>query len=246
MPKFAVYYIPPAQSSLYQHGSEILGYDVRTGTMLPEDNPTRAALPEFDPAWAALPQTYGFHVTMGYSLYFDGETLPQIEQEMEDVFNCFSPDVEFIFTPASERVVFWQDEIVVLRYDPNPALLMLHTMLIARVNPLGTGSNMSEVYTQKDVAAFPLVNLHRVRKYYTPYMLDGWTPHFTLMMPYKGTQPEAVRVALLDLFDNEPIKVESICLLVRQDGETHYRLYREFCFKAYPKSIVLRSATEHT
>ena len=205
--------------------------------MLPDDNPTRAALPEFDAAWAALPQTYGFHVTAGYSLYFDLEKLLQIEQEMDDVFNCFSAGVEFMFTPALERVVFWQDEIVVLRYDPNPALLMLHTMLIARVNPLGTGSNVSEAYAQKDAATILPVNIHRVRKYYTPYMLDGWTPHFTLMMPYTGKQPDAMRAALLDLFDDQPVKVESICLLVRQDDETHYRLHREFCLKDYPELI---------
>jgi hypothetical protein len=68
-------------------------------------------------------------------------------------------------------------------------------------------------------------------------MLDGWTPHFTLMMPYTGHQPETMRSTLLNLFDDEPIKVESICLLVRQDGETHYRLHREFCLKEYPQAV---------
>ncbi len=33
--------------------------------------------------------------------------------------------------------------IVVLRCTPNPALLMLHTLLTARVNPLATGSRTS-------------------------------------------------------------------------------------------------------
>lgn len=69
MAKFAVYYIPPADSLLYRRGSEILGYDVRQGVFLPEENPTRAVLTEFDPAWVAKPQTYGFHITTGYSLY---------------------------------------------------------------------------------------------------------------------------------------------------------------------------------
>jgi hypothetical protein len=238
MPKFAVYYIPPAESDLYQRGSEILGYDVRTGKMLPSENPTRAALPEFDPAWAALPQTYGFHVTTGYSLYFDLDNLPQIEQAIEEVINCFSKGVAFMLTPAQERIVFWQDEIVVLRYDPNPATLMLHTMLIACVNPLGTGSNVSEAYSQKDVTSLPPVNVHRVRKYYTPYMLDGWVPHFTLMMPYTGAQSEAMRAALLDLFDDKPLHVESICLLVRQDEDTHYRLHREFWLADFPKPVI--------
>ncbi|MBK8023760.1 MAG: DUF1045 domain-containing protein [Chloroflexi bacterium] len=239
MAKFAVYTIPPSDSDMYRQGSEILGYDVRAGVMLHEDNSTRRHLPEFDPAWAALPQTYGFHATTGYSLYFDMATLPQIEQAMDDVFNCFSSGVEFLLTPAAERIPFWNGDIVVLHYDPNPAMLMLHTMLIARINPFGTGSNVSEAYAHKSPESLNPVNAHRVRQFYTPYMLDGWVPHFTLMMPYEGQQPEAMRAALLELFPPEPLRVESICLLVRDDEETHYRMYREFHLKNYPQPPIV-------
>ncbi len=237
MPKFAVYYIPPAESALYRHGSEILGYDVRSGQFLPQLTPARAALPEFDPAWVAQPQTYGFHVTTGYSLYFEWAALPEIEREMDDVFNCFGKDVTFTFTPADERLVLWQDEIFALRYDPNPALLMLHAMLIARVNPLGTGSNVSQAYARKDLANLDPVSAHRVRRYYTPYMLDGWIPHFTLMMPYTGQNRAAMHTALLDLFDTGPVQVESICLLVMDDAETHYHLHREYHLRDYPQPL---------
>ena len=65
-------------------------------------------------------------------------------------------------------------------------------------------------------------------------MLDGWTPHFTLMMPYTGHQRATMHQRLLDLFPADPIDVESICLLVRDDDETHYRLHREFTFTDYP------------
>lgn len=57
------------------------------------------------------------------------------------------------------------------------------------------------------------------------------------MMPYTGAHPVAMRAALLNLFADEAIPVESICLLIRQDGETHYRLHREFCLKDYPQPI---------
>lgn len=237
MAKFAVYYIPPAETDLYRQGSEILGYDVRAGVMLPETNPTRARLPEFDPAWIAQPQTYGFHVTTGYSLYFELDNLARIEHEMNEVFNCFSGESEFLLTAAPARIPFWNNDIVVLHYEPNSALLMLHTMLIARVNPLGTGSNVSDAYAQRDRASLDPLKAHRVRQYYTPYMLDGWVPHFTLMMPYTGSQPDALRETLLDLFNPAPIRVESICLLIREDHETHYRLYREFFLKDYPQAL---------
>lgn len=235
MAKFAVYYIPPADSLLYRRGSEILGYDVRAGVFLPEANPTRAALPEFDAAWAALPQTYGFHVTTGYSLYYDPAVLPKIEREIEGVLSCFGRDAAFTLTPhPTERIPFWNGDIVVLHYQPDPNLMMLHAMLTARINPYGTGSNIAERYASADPATLDPVLAARVRQYCTPYMLDGWEPHFTLLMPYTGTQPHALRAALADLFPPEPEPVRSICLLVRDDGETHYRLHREFTIADFP------------
>lgn len=232
MPKFAVYTITPADSSHYQHGSEILGYDVRTGKFLPTDNLTRAKLPEFDEAWIQRPQTYGFHVTTGYSLYCEADTLPEIEAELESVCRCFG-DVDFMLIPENERVVFWRDTIAVLHYKPNINMAMLHTLITARVNPLGTGSNVSASYAQKDPSELDPTLAHRVKKYHTPYMVDGWSPHFTLMMPYTGEKKAEMKSALLDLFPDEPIHVKSICLLYREDDETHYRLHREYHLADY-------------
>ncbi|MEM6284640.1 MAG: 2'-5' RNA ligase family protein [Chloroflexota bacterium] len=223
MPKFAVYYVPPANSDLYRRGSEVIGYDVRAGALLPAENATRAALPEFDKAWVARPQTYGFHITTGYSLYFDGTNLDQIEAEMAHACGSFSASTVFELTPADEFIPFWHDEAVMLHYRPNAALLMLHTLLVARVNPLGTGSNITRERAQGDP-----VLARRIEKYHSPYVFDGWDPHFTLMMSYDGTQRAALRAALAGLFPAQPERVQSICLLVREDDETHYRLHREF------------------
>lgn len=228
MAKFAVYTIPPAESILYQRGSELLGYDVRAGEFLPEDNPTRAALPEFDPAWIAKPQTYGFHMTTGYSLFYDPATLPQIEAEIETVVGCFGNDVEFKLSPAADPIPFWRDTIAVLHFEPNPAMLMLHTMLTARVNPLGESSNVSRSYAEKDPQTLDPVKRTRAENFFTTSMLDSWTPHFSLMYPYTGEQKEAMQAALLDLFPPEELSVTTTCLLIRGDDETHYRLHREF------------------
>ncbi|MEL7434459.1 MAG: hypothetical protein AAFN11_10985 [Chloroflexota bacterium] len=228
MAKFAVYTIPPAESDMYKRGSEILGYDVRTGKFLPEHNETRSTLPEFDEAWVAKPQTYGFHMTTGYSLFYDPSTLPQIEAEIEMVLACFGRDVNFQLTPADDPIPFWRDSIAVLHYEPNPAMLMLHTMLTARVNPYGTSSTVSESYATQDPAQLDTVKVTRVKHFFTPYILDGWLPHFSLMYPYTGNSPDKMREALFALFPPTPLSVESICLLIRDDNDTHYRLHREF------------------
>ncbi|MEM9955081.1 MAG: hypothetical protein AAF846_25960 [Chloroflexota bacterium] len=230
MAKFAVYTIPPAESDIYRRGSELLGYDVRAGEFLPQDNETRSALPEFDPAWIAKPQTYGFHMTTGYSLFYDPAKLPQIEAEIELSLGCFGKDVNFELTPAPDPIPFWRDTIAVLHYNPNPAMLMLHTMLTACVNPLGTSSTVSESYLQKDPSELDSVKATRVKHFFTPYMLDGWTPHFSLMYPYTGDNQQAMKKSLLALFPPQPLQVKSICLLIRDNGDTHYRLHREFAF----------------
>ncbi|MEO0597157.1 MAG: hypothetical protein AAF126_13675 [Chloroflexota bacterium] len=228
MAKFAVYTIPSAESDMYKRGSEILGYDVRTGEFLPERNETRSALPEFNDAWIAKPQTYGFHMTTGYSLFYDPATLPQIEAEIEMVLACFGRDINFRLTPADDPIPFWRDSIAVLHYEPNPAMLMLHTMLTARVNPYGTSSTVSESYATKNESELDPVKAARVKHFFTPYILDGWSPHFSLMYPYTGNSPDKMRGALLELFSPAPLSVESICLLIRDDNDTHYRLHREF------------------
>ena len=234
--KFAVYVIPPAESEFYQRGSEILGYDVRAGAFLPKDNPSRRALPEFDEAWIKQPQSYGLHVTTGYSLYYNPTTLPAIEHEIENVLSCFSKSADFTLTPdGADRIVFWHDTIGVVHCNPDPNMLMLHTMLTAKINPMGTASNVGRRYAQMSPEDIDPVLGSRVEQYYSPYILDDWKPHFTLMMPYTGKQREAMQAALLELFPPDPISVESVCLLKRDAGETHYHLHREFTIADYPR-----------
>jgi hypothetical protein len=96
---------------------------------------------------------------------------------------------------------------------------------------------MTSAYAKQPPSTLDPLKAHRVRLFHSPYILDAWTPHFTLMMPYNGGERTAMHQTLLRLFSDEPIKVESLCLLVREDDETHYRLHREYHFAEYPKPI---------
>jgi putative phosphonate metabolism protein len=62
-PRFAIYFVPAADTPLYRFGAAVLGYDCYTGE--PVARPRDAALSETE--WAALtaePRTYGFHATL--------------------------------------------------------------------------------------------------------------------------------------------------------------------------------------
>lgn len=60
-PRYALYYVPPADSALYRFGAELLGYDAFTGHAVEQPAMTRLA------DWLSLtaePRKYGFHATL--------------------------------------------------------------------------------------------------------------------------------------------------------------------------------------
>ena len=62
-PRYAVYFVPAAQSALYRFGASLLGYDCYTGTEIAFPQ----ALPVPEPAWREMtqePRRYGFHATL--------------------------------------------------------------------------------------------------------------------------------------------------------------------------------------
>jgi hypothetical protein len=61
--RYALYFVPPADSALYRFGSSVLGYDCYTGgTLTHPDELVRDAR-----AWHSMvdePRRYGFHATL--------------------------------------------------------------------------------------------------------------------------------------------------------------------------------------
>jgi uncharacterized protein DUF1045 len=62
-PRYAIYFVPPADTALYRFGAGFLGYDCYTGESLPHPEETGLTASE----WAQLtrePRQYGFHATL--------------------------------------------------------------------------------------------------------------------------------------------------------------------------------------
>jgi putative phosphonate metabolism protein len=101
-PRFAIYFVPAADSALYRFGAAVLGYDCYTGT--PIARPGEAGLSEAE--WAALtaePRTYGFHATLKAPFRLRGEfdpdaLLAQLQTLAASIITIpsFEPDVGLI------------------------------------------------------------------------------------------------------------------------------------------------------
>ena len=233
MPKFAVYYVPQAEDDFYRLGTSILGYDVRARGPVSMPRPLQERLGGYNPDWGKAARPYGFHLTIGDAIDFALDDVLAIEREIDEILKCFAPRHTFSLQRREDDfVTFWgqRQEVVVLRYNPNPHLTMLHTLIVARVNPLGTGSGYLQKYLQD-----PAQYVHqphqaqRIKKFYSPTVLDSYAPHFTLLNPYSGQDHARLARVFSEMFGRfSSVTLGSVCLLLKLRQDKEWEIHREF------------------
>lgn len=231
MAKFAIYYIPPADSKLYQLGSQILGYDIRTQTHLPEVNESRASVKGFQSSWVNASQQYGFHVTTAGTYEFATDKVENIIESCKVIFGLFNPAIPWQLTAhPTDYVQLWFDRVFALRYEANAAFTVLHTVLCTILPQYGDGSrSMSRLERNPELFGDQHHLKLRTEHFFTPYIFDDFAPHLTLINPYDGGKPEEVRQDLHMLFNEcREITIESMCLVLLRDDSEAYEIVHEF------------------
>jgi len=237
MPMFGVYYIPDAESALYQTASNLMGYDVRTGKLLPEINPHRERFNHFNPEWALAAQEFGFHATIGHVMHFDPKRLSQIEDSIETLWNLCDPEKPFLLTPT-EEFLYVNGTSLTLYYHANQPLMMFHAMVVANIHPLGNSTPFSVEYATGKHANLTPAQHYRTRMYHQYWILDDWFPHLRILGQITDNIPENLYAELLNIIpEPEMLTVDSVCLVIKEDEETHFKLHREFMRSDYPKQL---------
>jgi hypothetical protein len=196
MPKFAVYFVPRAGDSLYEFGTQILGYDVRARRSVRMSPSLQQELGKIEDSWVAHARPFGVHVTICDALDCDFATIPVVESRLLELLGCFGPDTEFRLRRRNEQpVAIWGStgaHPVVLRYGPKMELAMLHALLVGCINPLGQGTGYLRDYLT-GARQFDQSRAQKVRVFSSHTILDNWTPHFTLLNPYSGAMLKHLR-----------------------------------------------------
>ena len=230
MPWFAVYYVPEAESDLYQLGSSVLGYDSRAGQRVPLRPDLAERLGPIDDAWVAWAPGFGLHMTLSDLYEFEAGQLASLEREIGEILACFDPDEPWTLAAEPEGPVsFWGGHTLGLSYRATAPLLMLHALIVTRVPAFGTASVWQQRYLQ-DPAQYGdrPSTLQKIRKFGTLNGLDTWKPHLTLLNPYSGPDPKGMVERYAGAFGRfTEITVGSVCLLLQgEDG--YWRVWREF------------------
>ncbi len=230
MPKFAVYYVPPADDDLYRVGASFVGYDVRRRRRV-DFCPGFRKLPGFTEEWVDKARQYGFHLTIGDAIDFMPGDLPKIERMVADIVACLAPGhTPALAKPSGEFVRFWRCSAVIC-YDPNEHLRTLHTLITSCVNPLGTGSGYLKRHLEKTCVQTEPHKIKRTQLFYSPTVFDSYQPHFTVVDPCPGPQdrpPELAQAIARNFERFTAIRLTSICLLTQMNGGEDWTVLREF------------------
>ncbi len=233
MPKFAVYYIAQADDPFYQAGTGLIGYDVRTQQTVAPSPEQAAILGTEGDSWTTISRTYGFHMTICEALDCHWSAIPRIEQEVGDLLACFDTSRPFILHQKQDYPIgIWGTEgshSLVLLYEPNRTLHLLHTLLVARLAPFAIGSSFLQHYLTRPEQELAPHFKQQLRLFASPTVFENWHPHFTLLNPYTGPSVAAMAARLAELFHvYNTLTLQTICLLIQDDDGTHWQLYREF------------------
>jgi Protein of unknown function (DUF1045) len=197
MPRFAVYFVPKAGDSLYEFGTQILGYDVRARRSAQMPPSLEQELGKIEDSWVEHARPFGVHVTICDALDCDFATIPDVEARLLDLFDCF----DRLYQSA------WPG------------------------NRLFAGLDHG-------ARTFDEPQRRKLRLFSSHTVLDSWKPHFTLLDPFSGTNPEAMASALARLTEEyQELTVDSVCLLVQEHEGANWFIYREFSRAGKPQLL---------
>ncbi len=190
-------------------------------------------LGDFSEDYVKKARPYGFHLTIGSAIDFNIGDILSVEHEISDILNCFDPCHPFTLQRRKEDfITIWgkNEKTVVLRYDPNENLKMLHAFVVTCIHRLGIGSTYLQRYLEdpSQYADRPYL-AHRILKFYDPHIWDNYSPHFTLLNPYTGEDSNLLTNLLIKKFSRfSDMTLGSICLIIQMKEDGNWEIYKEF------------------
>jgi putative phosphonate metabolism protein len=215
--RYAIYFVPAADSALYRFGSAMLGYDCYTGADLPHP----ADLDIDDADWRALteePRRYGFHATLKAPFRLAPS---RREDELTEAV--------LAYTRAPREIP---------RIAPEVRLLSTFTAIVPRAPVAALDALAAACTTDFDPFRAPLSRQERARRdpsrlsarqvshldrWGYPYVLDDFRFHMTLSGPLpverRDDVPTRLRRSFAQAWGDKPIAIDRLGLF-KQDGAT--------------------------
>jgi putative phosphonate metabolism protein len=212
-PRYAIYFVPAADSALYRFGAATLGYDCYTG----KDVGFPDALPMEEPAWRDLtgePRRYGFHATLKAPFHLAKETG---ESELVEEFQRFSRTIEAV--PVFEPMVATlQGFVAIIPAATDGAIDRLAAACVTAFDRFC--APLSAQDHDRRMTGLSERQIGNLDRWGYPYVFEDFRLHLTLTGRLGVDRQAAVVPFLRERFaaacGTQPLRIDRIALL-RQD-----------------------------
>jgi putative phosphonate metabolism protein len=213
--RYAIYFVPAADTALYRFGATALGYDCFSGTEIP----TFDALPVGAGEWRALtnePRRYGFHATLKAPFRLATE---RNEAELIGAFEEFARAID-TFPTIETAVRLLERFVAIVPAFANAALGRLAASCVTHFERFR--APLTEADHNRRVSVHLTVQqAANVARWGYPYVFDEFRFHMTLTGALAPDRQELMLAYLRDVFARDhgehPIPVDRLALL-RQDS----------------------------
>jgi hypothetical protein len=220
-PRYAVYFVPAADSALYRFGSALLGYDCYSGSDV--DFPD--VLPMDRSAWRDLtgePRRYGFHATLKAPFYLASGAA---ESELLAQFRTFArgSDQAPAFAPVIDA---FESFIAIVPVARDLAIDRFAASCVTGFDrfraPLSDGDR------GRRMAGLSGRHVAYLDRWGYPFVFDEFRLHMTLTGRLAAEERAAVLSALREEFvaacDAWPVRIDRLALLRQDRPDARFRV----------------------
>jgi hypothetical protein len=212
-PRYAIYFVPAADSALYRFGAAALGYDCYTGNDIGFPDP----LPVEQAIWRDLtgePRRYGFHATLKAPFHLANETG---ESDLVEEFRRFSGSIHSapVFEPM---IAAMQGFIAIIPTAADAAIDRLAAACVTAFDRFR--APLSAEDRNRRVIGLSERQVGNLDRWGYPFVFDDFRLHLTLTGRLDADRQAAVQSFLRDRFvaacGSRLLPVDRLALL-RQD-----------------------------
>ena len=236
VPRYAVYFVPAADTPLYRAGAALIGYDVYSGARLP----LPPGLERDDGAWSAVtaaPRVYGFHATLKAPFRLAPGTGAQ---ELAAAVLSFAGDWRESVTITPSLAVLGGGFAALLPDAPCPALDRLAAACVRAFEAFR--APLTAVERRRRLAE-PLTARQRahLERWGYPHVFEDFRFHMTLTGPLAASRQPAVLAGLrtgLGAVAGAPFAVDRIALVHQSGPGSRFRVIASAPFAGRHRSVI--------
>jgi len=227
-PRYAIYFVPSADSVLYRFGAGLLGYDAFTGKALPFADGIEAQIGD----WKQItvdPRKYGFHATLKAPITLaPGKT----ENELISAMQTFAqtPRAVPVITPVVRAIGSF---IAVVPDTPSSDLQAFAADCVTTFDDFRAPLT-PEDRARRNVSALSDKQVAHLDRWGYPYVFEDFRFHMTLTGSLPAEQRDSVLEVLQKRFaamDLSSVAIDHLALLRQNDATSQFTVIRHWPLK---------------